>query len=419
MKKILSLLITITISLSVFSQDFWTPIQVPNDEYVHSIGVTKTGVTFLGTDSSLYKSDDDGLNWTKIELEIDRFRDLFIDKDDRIFILVNDTDYLSFAVYYSLDGGNEFAKIQVPYEYLYFDNRKIYVNESCIYVYGNNYIQKTPDFGINWSSLTVYYIPDPAPGNTLYFRKMLENKNGELFLYSYVPGPSSEVVAVFKSGDKGNTWDILAEFTSIHHSIDMAFNSEEIPYVICSDSLYYFDKISSVWKNYSLPFTFGDSYGYSIAIDINDVIYIADNYDKANIAKSTDGGESWESITNNITQTSYVDNLYISPNGYLYVYNKLYKSANRIFEPVQVEINNCSEFSVYPNPATNIINIDTDQFLNKEISSVVITDISGRQMKVNSVNNAQIDISNLNEGTYIITVLAGNKVYRSKFLVMR
>ncbi|MDD3737730.1 MAG: T9SS type A sorting domain-containing protein [Lentimicrobiaceae bacterium] len=414
MKKILSLLITITISLSVFSQDFWTPIQVPNDEYVFSVGVTKTGVTFLGTDTSFYKSYDDGLNWTKIDLEIYEFHDVFIDKDDRIFVLATDTDIFSFVVYYSLDGGNEFAKIQVPHEYIYYYNRKIYVNDSSIYIFGNNIVKKTFDFGANWSGSVVYHIPNPAPGSTLSFRKMLENKDGELFLFDSLPTESGKV-AVFKSEDKGNTWDVLKKFTSSGYIIDMAFDSEETPYVLCSSSLYYFDKMASVWKSYSLPFL----WSCSLAIDINDVIYITENFTGANVAKSTDGGESWELIYNNTNQTFELENLYISPNGYLYVYNKLYKSANRIFEPVQVEINNCSEFSVYPNPATNIINIDSDQFLNKEISSVVITDISGRQMKVNSVNNAQIDISNLNEGTYIITVLAGNKVYRSKFLVMR
>ncbi|MDD3738997.1 MAG: T9SS type A sorting domain-containing protein [Lentimicrobiaceae bacterium] len=413
MKKMFLLLITIVVSLSVFSQDFWSPLQTPNDENVHSIGVTKTGITFIGTSSGLYKSVDDGLNWTKIDLEIYNLFDLFIDKHDRIFVLVNDSNNLSYAVHYSLDEGDEFNKIQVPYEG-YFYNSRVYANDSYIYVYSNDLVYKTSDFGVSWSNSCVYHFVEPKPGSTLSFRKMLENKNGELFLYSYVNEEPKRAV-VFKSVDKGDTWNIIGEFRSDRHVIDMAFNSDETPYVICSDSLYYFNEIASVWESYSLPFR----WGYSLAIDINDVIYITDDLDGSSIAKSIDGGENWEPITNNITQNSGLGNLYISPDGYLYVYNRLHKSTNKIFEPVQVEINTCSEFSVYPNPTTNIINISTEQFPNNEISSITITDISGREMNVNTVNNARIDISNLNEGTYIITVSAGNKVYRSKFLVMR
>ena len=63
-----------------------------------------------------------------------------------------------------------------------------------------------------------------------------------------------------------------------------------------------------------------------------------------------------------------------------------------------------SNFSVYPNPANNVINISNS--LNAFIDSVVLTDLNGRVIKTQKVNatEGQINISDLATGIYMMNV---------------
>ena len=64
-----------------------------------------------------------------------------------------------------------------------------------------------------------------------------------------------------------------------------------------------------------------------------------------------------------------------------------------------------SKFSVYPNPANNVINLSNAE--NILISGVVISDLNGRTVKnvaFDGVASAQINIADLSAGMYMMTV---------------
>ena len=64
-----------------------------------------------------------------------------------------------------------------------------------------------------------------------------------------------------------------------------------------------------------------------------------------------------------------------------------------------------SNFAVYPNPATSVLNIASNN--NAAISAASITDINGRTVKtisMNAVSEAQINISDLTAGVYFLNV---------------
>lgn len=64
-----------------------------------------------------------------------------------------------------------------------------------------------------------------------------------------------------------------------------------------------------------------------------------------------------------------------------------------------------SKFTVYPNPANNMINIANAE--NILVNGVVITDLNGRTVKnvsYNGVTEAQINVSDLASGMYMMTV---------------
>jgi hypothetical protein len=72
-----------------------------------------------------------------------------------------------------------------------------------------------------------------------------------------------------------------------------------------------------------------------------------------------------------------------------------------------------SNFSVYPNPATNVINVTNSADV---INDVTITDLNGRTVKqvTSGVNDAQINISDLAQGVYILNATSNGKSFTQK-----
>ena len=76
-----------------------------------------------------------------------------------------------------------------------------------------------------------------------------------------------------------------------------------------------------------------------------------------------------------------------------------------------------SSISVYPNPATNFINVTgLDVAVNNKL---VIKNIQGntmREVNVNTGSSCLINIETLPRGTYFITLFAGNESRSVKFV---
>ncbi|WP_432670694.1 T9SS type A sorting domain-containing protein [Flavobacterium sp. SM2513] len=72
--------------------------------------------------------------------------------------------------------------------------------------------------------------------------------------------------------------------------------------------------------------------------------------------------------------------------------------------------------SVYPNPATDVLNVNTS---NSSITAVQIVDLNGRQVMTKSFNNvsdAQLNVNELSAGMYLINITSGDTVQTKKFL---
>ena len=99
----------------------------------------------------------------------------------------------------------------------------------------------------------------------------------------------------------------------------------------------------------------------------------------------------------------------IVPKSQLYLPDEL---PSRLSEPESFE-----GLIIYPNPVNNQLNICAG---NDEISSLRISDIKGQILINNSERfsgNKTIDVSQLNKGTYIVTVISDNGFSKSKLLV--
>ncbi len=76
-------------------------------------------------------------------------------------------------------------------------------------------------------------------------------------------------------------------------------------------------------------------------------------------------------------------------------------------------------FTIYPNPAKSFIGLNVEK-LNGN-GQIIMTDLLGKTVKTITINNQQtnykLDVSNLNKGTYFLTLVNGEKVATSKVVV--
>jgi len=98
MKNIITLLLVIS-SIS-FSQDFWEPTNGPFGGSINSIAISSNGHIFAGTDDGVFRSTDNGENWTHLNgltnLEVWSFTInsngyIFAGTDDGVFRSINST----------------------------------------------------------------------------------------------------------------------------------------------------------------------------------------------------------------------------------------------------------------------------------------------------------------------------------------
>ena len=80
-----------------------------------------------------------------------------------------------------------------------------------------------------------------------------------------------------------------------------------------------------------------------------------------------------------------------------------------------IKFNTNNKISVYPNPTTNYVNISSAEIIEK----IIISNIQGQQIMVieNNNNFAQIDISQLKKGVYIIYSISKESIYSEKLLI--
>lgn len=69
------------------------------------------------------------------------------------------------------------------------------------------------------------------------------------------------------------------------------------------------------------------------------------------------------------------------------------------------------ELGIYPNPATDILNIKTQD----KVSNIAVYDVSGKLISV-PFNNKEINVSMLPKGMYILRVVTDKAVYQQKFI---
>ncbi|WP_439128875.1 choice-of-anchor V domain-containing protein [Polaribacter sp.] len=91
-------------------------------------------------------------------------------------------------------------------------------------------------------------------------------------------------------------------------------------------------------------------------------------------------------------------------------------TASTTFSSLSISEAKRLDFDLFPNPATENINIQLPSSVEK--ASVALYDYLGRLALSKNISNTdtKIDVNNLSKGVYILKVIAGNKIGSQKFI---
>lgn len=172
----------------------------------------------------------------------------------------------------------------------------------------------------------------------------------------------------------------------------------------------------------------GSTFGYPDALNLNDNVTAP--YSSGNAVLGTDvgGGGSFTGVglkylglNLDISGESYLGwiSMEVSAgNDTIVLYDVGYNmTANADISAGLTFISSVSEFSsadfgIYPNPCIDVINIDWPN--SKTNVSYSISDLAGKLI-LNGALAKDIDVSTLASGTYVVSILEGQKMARKKF----
>ena len=122
-----------------------------------------------------------------------------------------------------------------------------------------------------------------------------------------------------------------------------------------------------------------------------------------------------------IGQATTIDQVVIKwPSGVVDTYNNV--SPNQrllVVEGASLAVNsfNNGVFSVYPNPAKNVVNIQLKQDLSINLTSASVYDLTGKVVLTTTDFNQPINVEKLASGTYILSLTdSDNRNYGQKFI---
>ena len=284
-----------------------------------------------------------------------------------------------FEVYRTTDGGTTWAEVPaasmpniISGEYGY-NGGNVAAGNSFWFVTNRGKIYRTTDTGVTWTKLNtpITDFAGASVGGTLLFS---DNNNG--ILLGRNGSGASATYTLYTTSNGGTTWSSGVVYSQ--------------PYL----SLSFIPGTTILVGTASNNTTFTYSSGYS-----------------------TDFGVTWTPIDTGVQRTGikflngttgWAGGFTTSPTtGGIYKYT----GAN-----LRTDSFLASKFTIYPNPANDIISISSD---NLVFDNILLTDINGRKIKetaTNSVINYNLNISDLNSGVYFMKIKTADGILDKKII---
>ena len=260
-------------------------------------------------------------------------------------------------------------------ERILLENGKLYVAHKGGYGYGTSVSVINPATNTLQNVIGVGDVPGTMVVKDGYLYVMCEGKPSW--------GGSETTGALYKIDLATNTVPAITVFPDVQHPSNLVIGGDDLFFTVDS-GVFKMPVSSTVLPTVPLfSVEEQDVYGvYGMQI-IDDKLYIADAADYV-----SNGG----AYVYNLSGAPVADyTVGLIPNGF-------YKSPQTSAGVIE---NMAVTFSVYPNPASEVIYINSD-----EVTAVTIFDVSGRIVKSENYTTAGITVSGLAKGTYFVEMTA-------------
>ncbi len=315
----------------------------------------------IGTKDKIYSSADNGVNWTEKYTGIKPGTQIkVIAQKGSKLIAAAQTTSGGGGIYVSSNYGASWDSSNTG-----LSNKRVncmLVDGSNIFVGSGDGVFLSTDDGAHWTLKSTGLPASP------FIYKIV--KSGNTLLAGSASGSG-----VYKSSDNGNTWDT---------------SRTGVPSGFCQ----VFDMLT---VNSSVYFSQSGATGIQP------------------IYSSTDAGGSWTPDTIGLLTSSYYPTIGVNGSGtHLFAFRastgELYRKGISTGLTSAVAR---GHLKVYPNPATDVINIETEDLNNKTMLSVF--DLSGKEL-IKVEGQHSVDLRDLNAGTYLLLLTGENTLYRQVFI---
>lgn len=347
----------------------------------------------MGT-AGIYISTDHGLSWTPKITSLGSFPFPLVKNANNLYAGTWGT-----GVFMSSNKGyNWTAKNNgLPVNFMVMD---IYTINSNFYVCGTGGVFYSSDNATTWQNITMSGLSQAsaiiAVGNTIF----------SSFIF-----PSS--VGVYKSTNNGVNWTLIDTTSGLKDSRIRKFFLINNLIFATSDfngNVYRSNDNGNMWlKVNGLPAT-GWNKTYQI-IEKNGIFIMAHNN---GVYTSMDNGINWTNI--GCTEPSSLaiigDTLFVGTG-----YGIWKRSLTQIITSI-TETQDYNNIKIFPNPATNKLDLELQQIKDLKNSTLSIYDIQGQLMLQQTIEQTKIElnITHFSKGIYVIKLKNNKKSIVSKFI---
>lgn len=325
----------------------------------------------------------------------------------------NGTSDGTFPITSEIDGNGSYETgTSALTQYIEHNNKLYFVSRSFLYETDGT-LENTKIMGNVWNAQQklVQYGTAIEANDNLYFMFFSAELN-EVAIWKFDPVNRSVIEIYRKSSPQ--QYFFPSNFAKIDNSLVFSSSNETGGTSLVSLNLanYAESNLGELSNGLSKPIGFIEMIHAGTILKINDNEYFISSAEQNDLKK----GYILDLKLNSLQHISALDNIwgYISYRDNLYYAkdSKLWKYAYSLKTPL---VGNKSSLVFYPNPSTDFINIQAEN--ENQVESVQIYDLNGRLVGNKAhLNMDKIDISNLNQGAYILKAKVNGNVISKKIL---
>lgn len=358
------------------------------------------GKSNLG-ESIVLKTNDGGYNWFPVMIKKSQFSEMesigFINKDTGV-VIDNDT------IYKTNDGGVRWEKIKMS-GIIGGGGLQFHMNTNTewFYISGQQF-GHTVDGGQTWFS--------SSKGNSGLLP--LKTTDIQFVTEHEVIGFGWYGPTVFKSTDKGLTWNILLSNPVLNQLNSGCFATPSVGFIAAKTSTSrIYKSIDSGYNWFVVDSTL--SFNINCIRSVNPNVFFGVG-GKGGIATSVDGGNQWTIQNSGVNQN--LNKIIVLQNKVIAIGDSgtILMNTNIVASTKKEDFNSFNNVHIYPNPASTCIDLSWNaDFQNTEVN---IFNTVGEKVigQYTDSSNSQIDISKLQSGLYYMRLKSGNRLYTQKFI---